>query len=335
MKITKETYEAYMLDLLDGTISKQDEMELMLFIEQHPELKEDIGGMGIHLSKDDWIVFDDKDSLRKIVDYDRFSDLTIEEIEGEISPWDKKDLDSMLELQPTLKKDYQLFQKTVLPKEKIIFPFKEDLKKEVKVLRIKRSWVTYATAIAASLTLILVINTGEKPVSVYKSSPGFTELKNQDNSDELGALLNERLKILIKEEEGLSCKTVVEPAQNDITQISFADGDTSEFVYEPIELFSTFNTNSLLKNKEERLAKRITEDNVSDYQNMNIIDRAFAIFIETKKEYIPDNYKDMSALEQIEYATNKIGQVTNKDISLNMEEGEGWSFQAGKFSISR
>ena len=334
MKITKETYEAFMLDLLEGTISKEDEMALMLFLEEHPELKEDLEGMEMYSLTDDWVVFDDKESLKKTVDYDRFSDLTIEEIEGEISQQNKKELDSMIELQPALKKDYDLFQKTVLPREEIIYPFKQELKKEAKVVSIKRSWIAYATAIAASVTLILAINTGEKPGSVYESSSSFATVQNDESTDELGSLLEENLNVINQQEEKLLAEAQVENVQYQTPRVNTADGDTSEYLYEPIELIATFNAKALLTNKKEALADRVDEE-LPEFRDMTLIDRAVAIYADTKKEYIPENYKDMSRLEQIEYATNKIGQVTNMDISMNAEEGEGWSFQAGKFSISR
>jgi len=41
-RIDKNNYEAFMLDYLEGTISPQDKTQLLLFLEQYPELKEDL-----------------------------------------------------------------------------------------------------------------------------------------------------------------------------------------------------------------------------------------------------------------------------------------------------
>ena len=42
MTIDKNNYEAFMLDYLEGTISPKDKTQLLLFLDQHPELKDEL-----------------------------------------------------------------------------------------------------------------------------------------------------------------------------------------------------------------------------------------------------------------------------------------------------
>ncbi len=67
MMIDKNNYEAYVLDYLEGTISEQDKQWLLLFFEEHPELKADLEA-DIHLSiqpAETDPIFELKDELRK------------------------------------------------------------------------------------------------------------------------------------------------------------------------------------------------------------------------------------------------------------------------------
>ena len=45
MKITVENYEAYALDFLEGSLGRQEEQEFQKFLDQHPEIKEELVGI--------------------------------------------------------------------------------------------------------------------------------------------------------------------------------------------------------------------------------------------------------------------------------------------------
>lgn len=65
-KINKENIEAYLLDLVEGTISQADKEEVFAFLEQNPEYKEMLAlyDKELVLQEDPSICYEDKESLK-------------------------------------------------------------------------------------------------------------------------------------------------------------------------------------------------------------------------------------------------------------------------------
>ncbi len=62
--ITKNNYEAFLLDYIEGNLSPEMRAELMLFFENHPELKEDLDDFELVSTNPEEIIFKDKESLK-------------------------------------------------------------------------------------------------------------------------------------------------------------------------------------------------------------------------------------------------------------------------------
>ncbi len=66
MEINKNNYEAFFLDYYDGNLPAEQVAVLLLFVEQHPELKEEFESFeNITLEDLPSIGFDNKSSLKK------------------------------------------------------------------------------------------------------------------------------------------------------------------------------------------------------------------------------------------------------------------------------
>ncbi len=155
--INIHNYEAYLLDYLENNLSDNQQIELLVFLENHPELNIDLNDLSNNtLVCDDSIVFEDKNKLKQIA----IENLMIAEMEGVSSEKNQQELKLFLDEQPALQKDFDLYKKTVLIPSKIIFSDKESLRKE-KPTRLIYWWMSSAAAIILALFILKIFSTSE------------------------------------------------------------------------------------------------------------------------------------------------------------------------------
>jgi len=153
MKISKDNYEAFYLDYLEGTLNDQDAELLMQFLEQYPELKEDFDGFDmLELQTDESVVFD-KAALYKTINEENVEDYIIAELENHNNSEDSIELQSYLNKSAEAKQLSDRYAKTILPAENIVFPNKEELKKKDR----KLFYIIAAIAAAAVAMLLVVV----------------------------------------------------------------------------------------------------------------------------------------------------------------------------------
>ncbi|HVA97709.1 MAG TPA: hypothetical protein VNG53_02355 [Bacteroidia bacterium] len=156
MKITKNNYELFFLDYYEGNLQAFEIGELMLFLEQHLDLKTEFKQFEIiPLTEDKLVFFNEKSRLKKsnsdkiISEYD-----FVNYIENTSSPKEKEIFISQISKKESLKRELDLFEKTILQVDKTIaFENKKSLK------RIENNFADYYKyfAVAASLALFIGI----------------------------------------------------------------------------------------------------------------------------------------------------------------------------------
>jgi len=155
--INIHNYEAYLLDYLENNLSDNQQIELLVFLEEHPELNIELNDLSNNpLVCDDSIVFENKNKLKQIA----IESLMIAEMEGVSSENDSKELKELLALQPILQKDFDLYKKTVLIPSKIVFLDKESLRKG-KPARLIYWWMSSAAALILALFILKIFSTSE------------------------------------------------------------------------------------------------------------------------------------------------------------------------------
>jgi hypothetical protein len=161
--INKNNYEVFFLDHIEGRLDATQTAALMLFLEAHPELKEELEGLEmVSLEPDNQISFKAKDSLKKplLVVVGKINEHNYEEFfvagaEGDLNDSDMLALNSFLEKNPGLVKDYETIRQCRLqPDKKVVFANKALLKKSIFVPFLTQR-IYYGVAIAASLTLLI------------------------------------------------------------------------------------------------------------------------------------------------------------------------------------
>jgi hypothetical protein len=132
-KINTYNYEAFLLDYWEGNLSAGDVAELLLFINNHPELNIELDTLSIdeQLSIAD-VPADFKNNLKKTnVDVqERFNYLCLAFYDKTISTSEKISLDELMKEFPILEKEFKYFENTYLLSDlNIVYPIKSTLQK--------------------------------------------------------------------------------------------------------------------------------------------------------------------------------------------------------------
>lgn len=133
-RINFNNYEAWLLDYAEGNLSAEDTAELLLFLEQHPELQTDVDNlMEFTLPSDEVISVDFKHRLHKDeADFkERFESLCVAFYDKAISAAEKNELDSILKQNPHWTKEFHAFAHTFIQQESDVeLTAKSSLKKQ-------------------------------------------------------------------------------------------------------------------------------------------------------------------------------------------------------------
>lgn len=156
MKITRDNHEAYFLDYLEGNLDENMVDDFLEFLQQNPDLKEELSMMDTAPIEPDGAVFTNKEKLYK-EKYDveeTFNKATIALIEGDISTSEKEEFDAYLLKHPEKQKEVQRFQQTKLqPDETVVFANKNKLYRRT----IGKTIFLWSSRVAAVLVLALAI----------------------------------------------------------------------------------------------------------------------------------------------------------------------------------
>jgi hypothetical protein len=150
IKITLNNYEAHYLDYLEGTLPTEDVAALLLFLEQHPQLKVDFDSIENLVLSEDSICYLDKSSLKN---FSRAEQLMIGSVEGINSTEENIELNEMVAGSNVLDKNLKLYQKTILKVDTIQFPNKTNLKRSKGIV----AYLYPMFAVAATITILISV----------------------------------------------------------------------------------------------------------------------------------------------------------------------------------
>ena len=172
-KITKSNYPAYILDFYERTLDQEAEKELFLFLDRHPELKEEFDAFEDIRLKPESVSFRQKQGLKR---EESFSDDTIIAfMEGDLSPASARIFEQELASSPALRKNLELFRDTKpVADTSVVFPGRHRLKRSglIRTLYI-------STSVAAALALFTIGYLVWKapvpgPLKAFAFTPGTT-----------------------------------------------------------------------------------------------------------------------------------------------------------------
>ena len=181
MNINRDNYESFFVDFLEGNL-KADQIDQFLdFLNQNPDLKEEMQLFECVSLPEEQIVFSDKKQLyksstdRKSGDQNR----AIAYLEGDLTSEDRKNFEEDLNRIPELKKEYDLYTKTRLIADSgIIYRDKKKLYRKSGMV-ILMNWVSRVAAV-----ILLVLGIGwliqnENPTKQQTNNEAIAELKSK------------------------------------------------------------------------------------------------------------------------------------------------------------
>jgi hypothetical protein len=156
MKITRDNYESYFIDYLEGNLDEKLVNDFIEFLQENPGLKEELQLAGSFKLEAAPTVYKGKEKLYKSK-YDQkdvFDNVAVAWLEGDLATEEKTDFEAYLSLHPEKQNDLKLFEKTRLrADEQIVFPEKSRLLKRNK----GRTVLLWVTRIAAVLVISLLV----------------------------------------------------------------------------------------------------------------------------------------------------------------------------------
>ncbi len=190
MEISRQNYEQYFVDYLDGKLNDEQVGVLMSFLEFNPDLKEEFTDIEkIYLAPDE-TKFSGKANLLKsefdlseaaiLKDFDMYC---ISSMENDIAGEDEEILQGIIRDDPDREDTYMLYRSTrLLPDESILYPEKAKLKK--RFINIPYRIILPAAAAVAALIIILQVFTGKGPEG---SNLTMTDHVSENSQDEMGS----------------------------------------------------------------------------------------------------------------------------------------------------
>ena len=241
MKITRDNYESFFIDYMDGNLPESLIDQFLDFLNQNPDLKEEL-----HLFEEvklpqEFVVFPEKKQLNKSAadENRRLENTVVAYMEGDLDANDNKAFEAYLTNNPELKKEYGLFAKTrLIPDSKIIFSEKRKLYRKSGTT-ILLNWVARAAAV---LVFVWGINSVIQTQNAPKLQKTKTELAEVLPKATPNATPNATAK---KAESKEMIQTAADPAKSKPEKVNTSQKKTKIEPEEPRPIDSPATTRDL------------------------------------------------------------------------------------------
>ncbi len=157
MKPDRSNYEIWFIDWLDGNLSDQQVEQLIVFLDENPDLMEEFDSLTQLILKPDKNIFTPKEHLKKSIDdlsSSQFDNLCIAYLENDLTPNQLSELEVNIDHDNQKKRAFELIQKLKLSSPIDKFSNKHILKKMTPGQRIIR---LSAVGLSAAATIALFI----------------------------------------------------------------------------------------------------------------------------------------------------------------------------------
>jgi hypothetical protein len=247
MQITKDNYELFIIDYLDGKLDSKGKQDLIAFVEANPSIKEEFELLkdSADLEMDSTIQIPDFSGLKKqtILPENHSSDeLMIARLEGDLTQNQIKEFDAVLVKNEIKQKEFSLYKSTKsIPDLSIVFPNKKALKKGGLIIQFK-SIQKYAAAAAVIMLLGFLgwMNFRTDLNSQSAQEGNFVKSKIEERT------LNSTDKNLLAEVKPLE---KVVPTNNSITGSSINNQSKKEGSIEEIKINNQIAQNELINSR--------------------------------------------------------------------------------------
>ena len=159
-RINRNNYESYLIDWMEGNLDARTGEELMLFLDNNPDIKEELEEFENIFLEPEPVTLPNKSTLKKNsiiptgnIYEDNYETFFIARHEKDLSPKEQIDVEEFVLANPSLKRELELFDSlTVSPDESIVYDNKEELYHHKKVIPL--FWLSSTAAILLVLIAI-------------------------------------------------------------------------------------------------------------------------------------------------------------------------------------
>ncbi|MBP6417333.1 MAG: hypothetical protein KA330_12820, partial [Chitinophagaceae bacterium] len=176
MNINYHNYEECFILYMDNELSGDERRMVEAFVQQHPELKEELDLLlQYKLTPDTSVIYSGKEDLMKEtlptgqagsdvnITLSNYEEWLVLHLDNELTPGQKATVEKFLAANPAVQQEFVLLQRTQLQPETIIFADKASLyRKEEKVRPVAVRWWRLAAAaillLGVGITVALFVN---------------------------------------------------------------------------------------------------------------------------------------------------------------------------------
>lgn len=142
-KINLNNYEAFVLDYYEGNLSISDELELVSFLQQHPQLNVDLTDTYLPKLEANEVKINFNNSLKKETEFFE-EELILDYLEGNMSPDAKTSFEEKTKINLDLNKSVRLYQSTFLkPEPNLVYLNKNTLFKNEEQFILNNRFLNY------------------------------------------------------------------------------------------------------------------------------------------------------------------------------------------------
>ena len=216
MKITRNNYETFFIDYLEGTLDNKMVDDFIEFLQQNPDLKEELSLFENVSIEQEEITFNKKELLLK-EKYDvekEFNEAAIAELEGDISLSEKAEFETYLSTHPEKQKDAELFRLTKLQPDHSVTFRKKDKLYHRSTLRTVYMWsMRVAAVIVVLLAVYIFIDKSQNQIINQNQFAAVNE-KESEKKETIPAMTEVPQKEEKKEVQPVIKKEAVKPVLN-------------------------------------------------------------------------------------------------------------------------
>ncbi len=219
--ITVHNYEAYLLDSVEGNLSGELQLELDVFLIQHPELYIDLADFSLVTFDPQKNNYTGKTQLTKTETDLVSSDQYICYIENQLTESEKAHVEKSCALNPKAAAELELYKHTIVPVDaSVIFKNKQTLKRKPKVIWFNFQATRFAAAASVALILLLYVLWPVKPQREGNSTMyAHTSSKQKVNRPVSNSIINTNSALPEKQLAVINSSTHVS-RKNDIKAVS-------------------------------------------------------------------------------------------------------------------
>lgn len=251
--ITRDNYEIYFMDYLDGVLPDEYEAELRAFLLVHPDLRELLEGMNEVRLQPGGDVFEKKRELKQQVNEKEMVYHAIAEAEGVITDEERRWVEENVE-RDEFEREVEAFKSVRMkPESGYVFEGKDALRRRPAVIVFMKRYAGVAAVMLFAVVLVMFL-TREKEFPVY-------DLPQQTVKAEMPSLPD----VPVKE-------MMVEPAKvqkKEKPRVAVARDVVPEVVAERVEPVSLIESRKNVVVSAEILAPRPDEMLVSPYEGVS------------------------------------------------------------------